>query len=440
MAVMPGLGLSGLVMVIGRLRRNSVDLARRAQALRREIDERRRAEAALQKAQHTLEQQVQDRTADLERSNAQLTQEVVERQRLEEQVVQAQKMQAMGTLAGGIAHEFNNMLAAILGFTQLASDDVAPSTPTYQHLQSVLSAGNRAKELVQQILTFSRQSNPERQTVSLSGLVEENLSLIRASLPTTIAIESAIAPDSGTVLANPTQLHQILINLCANAEYAMRQTGGILTIDVARIEVDVPIVAIDGQLQPGSYVRLTVRDTGCGMPPDVMARIFEPFYTTKGIGEGTGMGLSIVHGIVSSHGGAMTVKSRLGEGSEFAFYLPRLDMPVLVEPSDTPDPLSQGRGCILYVDDEALLVRLGQEMLGSLGYGVIATMSSGKALELFAEDPQQFDLVITDQTMQEMTGEQLAQELRRIRSDIPIILCTGFSHIINGEKSKSPGH
>ncbi len=439
MAFMSMLGLSGLAMVISRLRRSSADLEQRAHALQLEISERHRAEDALQQAHDTLEQQVQERTSALERSNAQLTQEIAERQQLEAQIVQAQKMQAMGTLAGGIAHEFNNILTAILGFTELATYDVSPATPTYHHLQAVLTAGNRAKELVQQILTFSHQSNPERRAVSLAMLVQESLSLIRASLPTTIAIESHIAPDAGTVLADPTQLHQILMNLCVNADYAMRQTGGILEVAVARIEVDAAFAATDALLQPGSHVRLTVRDTGSGMSPKVMARIFEPFFTTKGIGEGTGMGLAIVHGIVTSYGGAMTVESRPGEGSTFAIYLPQLEAPAAVETSEVAEALPQGHGCILYVDDEELLVYLGREMLESLGYEVTATTSSVEALETFGAMPQRFDLVITDQTMPTLTGENLTKELRRIRADIPIILCTGFSHVIDAEKAKAMG-
>jgi CheY-like chemotaxis protein len=231
----------------------------------------------------------------------------------------------------------------------------------------------------------------------------------------------------------------MLMNLCVNAEYAMRETGGLLEIRVEPVEIGVDVADHPLQLAPGAYVRLIVRDTGCGMVPDVMGRIFEPFFTTKGIGEGTGIGLSIVHGIATSYGGAVTAESRPGEGSAFAIYLPRFESPTAIETSEVAEVLPQGPSCILYVDDEALLARLGQEMLASMGYEVVATTSSAEALERFRAMPERFDLVITDQTMPSLTGENLARELRRIRADIPIILCTGFSHVIDAQKAQAMG-
>lgn len=367
-------------------------------------------------------------------------QDITERKQREADQLQASRLESIGVLAGGIAHEFNNVLTAIIGFTELAALDIDPSGSTYQHLQVVLTAGHRAKELVQQILTFSRKSRPVRQPVSLPMLAQEALSLIRASVPTTIAIESHIDPEAGEVLADPTHLHQILMNLCTNAEHAMRQTGGTLEVRITRIEVNGTGVAPQ-TLPPGSYVRLTVRDTGNGIPPEVLEHIFEPFFTTKEVGEGTGMGLAIVHGIVTSYGGAVSVESSPGSGSTFTVDLPRLTstdrMPAASAPGERTPP--QGRARILFVDDEAPLARLGQEALSLMGYEVVAVLDSGEALNLFGAVPQRFDLVVTDQTMPVMTGMQLARELRRIRHDIPIVLCTGFSHIVDADRAHGSG-
>ena len=254
-------------------------------------------------------------------------------------------------------------------------------------VRAVLTAGSRAKELVQQILAFSRQSNPERQPVALPVLVQESLNLVRATMPTTIALESHIDPDAGGVLADPTNLQQIVLNLCANAAYSMRQTGGILAVSLTRIEVEAVAPADPAGLPPGAYVRLTVRDTGDGIPPEVVERIFEPFFTTKGIGEGTSMGLAIVHGIVTSYGGAVTVESTPGEGSTFIVDLPRMAEAVEAILSESPEVLPQGHGCILFVDDEELLVRLGRERLEALGYEVVPSLSSVEALGLFQATP-----------------------------------------------------
>ena len=362
-----------------------------------------------------------------------------ERQRLETQLHQSQKMEAIGTLAGGIAHEFNNMLAAILGFTQLASANVSPTSPVSQYLQAVETAGKRAKGLVQQLLAFSHPSDHQPEPVPLALVIQEALKLLRATLPTTIEIRQLMAPTTGTVLADATQLHQVLMNLCANAEYAMRETGGILEISVDSIKVNDAYAAFHPDLQPGSHVRVRVRDTGVGIPADVVERIFEPFFTTKSIGEGTGMGLAIVHGIVTRHGGVMTVESTPGEGSTFTIYLPQITHNTAHTADPSEPVMPQGAGCILFVDDEEVLARLGQALLERLGYDVVVFTSSLAALEAFQAEPYRFDLVITDQTMPAMTGATLVEELRHIRSDIPIILCTGFSHLMNAEKAEALG-
>ena len=346
---------------------------------------------------------------------------------------QAQKMEAIGVLAGGIAHDFNNLLGAILGYTDLALHEVAPSGPVAQYLQEVLTAGRRAQSLVLQILTFSRASEPERIPVQLRLIVKEALKLLRASLPTTIDIRQDIDHDDGTVLADPTQMHQVLMNLCANAEYAMRDTGGTLEVRLDTVELDTGAVAHYAELVPGSYVRLTIRDTGHGIPPEVATRVFEPFFTTKGVGQGTGMGLAVVHGIVTSHGGAITLQSTPGQGTTCEVYLPRLDM-VVDDPTSRDESLPVGKGVILFIDDEEAIARVSQQMLEKLGYQAVVRISSLAALETFRQTPHHFDLVITDQTMPHMTGEALACELRRIRPDIPIILCTGFSHTIDARK------
>jgi PAS domain S-box-containing protein len=359
-----------------------------------------------------------------------------ERRRIEEQLRRAQKMEALGTLAGGIAHDFNNILAAIIGYTELVVPRVSRTSPEWGYLQEVLTAGQRARDLVQQILLFTRQGEQERKPVQLHQLVKEVLALLRASLPTTIEVRQYIDEATGAILADPTRMHQVLLNLCTNAEHAMRETGGILEVRLDAVDVDVAFAADHPELQPGPHVRLTVRDTGHGMEPEVMERIFEPFFTTKGVGEGTGMGLAMVHGIVTSHEGAITVQSTVGKGTTFEVYFPRID--AVPEPAaEVEVSLPHGKGCILFVDDEETLALLGQEFLRRLGYDVVATTSSIKALETFRTTPQRFDLVITDQTMPDMTGAALASELRHIRPDIPIILCTGFSHVMNAEKAKA---
>lgn len=367
--------------------------------------------------------------------------DITERMRLEAQLRQAQKMQAIGTLAGGIAHDFNNILAAIMGYSELALYDVPHGGRLQRHLEEVLAAGKRARDLVQQILAFSRQRPPERQSVRLHQLIGDVLRMLRASLPSTITIRPRLEPAAGTVLADPTQLQQVLMNLCANAEHAMRDTGGVLAVHLEAVEVSSDFAAAHAPLTPGPHACIRIRDTGHGMVPEVLERIFEPFFTTKDVGEGTGMGLAVVDGIIASHGGAISVTSAPAQGTTFAIYLPRIDhdtpTPALDTPVEPPIPRSNGR--ILFVDDEPVLAHMTAEMLLSLGYDVAVHTSSVEALKTFQAGPWQFDVVITDQTMPVMTGERLARELRRIRSDVPIILCTGFSHTMTASKAQALG-
>jgi PAS domain S-box-containing protein len=358
--------------------------------------------------------------------------------RLEEQLQQSQKMQAIGTLAGGIAHDFNNILQVILGYTTLAQSDVPQQGTTWGKLQNVLTASRRAKELVEQLLTFSRRSEPQRRPVQLHLVVQEVLSLLHGSLPATIDIRKALDPTAGTVLADPIQMHQVLVNLCTNAEYAMRGRSGVLEIRLDRADVD-PGFAVDHPpLQAGNYARLTVRYTGDGMEQAVMASIFEPFFTTKGAGKGSGMGLAVVHGIIVSHHGIITVESTPGHGTTFAIYLPLVEEVAAEEPPPQ-EVTSSGMARLLFVDDESNLADLSKVVLEGLGYQVVVCTDSYEALAVFRAEPQAFDLVITDQTMPHMTGDLLAGALRRIRPDIPIILCTGFSHTMDAQKAKTLG-
>ena len=362
--------------------------------------------------------------------------DITARKRLEAQLRQAQKMEAIGTLAGGVAHDFNNILAALLGYTELALLDMSESSTAWQNLQRVLIAGHRAKKLIRQILTFSRQSEQERKPVQLSLLVKETLSLLRASLPSTIEIQQQITAAADTVWADPTQMHQVLMNLGMNAAHAMRDTGGVLEVCLAPVEVTATFAAAHPRLRSGPCVRLTVRDTGQGIIPEALERIFDPFFTTKELHEGTGLGLAVVHGIVTSHDGAITVASTPGQGTIFEIYLSRIEE-ASADTAYLDAPIPGSGEHVLFVDDEVVLAQLGREMLEHLGYTVTAHTSSIEALEAFRAAPQRFDLVITDQTMPTMTGETLARELRRLRLDIPIILCTGFSHTMTAEKAQA---
>ncbi|MEE9146814.1 MAG: PAS domain S-box protein [Candidatus Tectomicrobia bacterium] len=366
------------------------------------------------------------------------TQAEDERQRLEAQLHQSQKMEAIGTLAGGIAHEFNNILTAILGYTELALHATPQESKVLSYLQQAGRACMRAKEVVQQILTFSRQTKPERKSVQLSLVIHEALTLLRASFPSTIAIRQHIDPESGIVLADPLQMQQVLLNLCANAEYAMRVTGGVLELRVEPVEVDNAFATRHPLLHPGPHTCVTIQDTGPGIAPEIVERIFEPYFTTKGVGEGAGMGLAIVYGIITSHDGVITVESTPGEGTTFTIYLPRIADSAEGE-ARLEEPIPDGTGCILFVDDEEMVAEVISTLLEELGYDVVVSTSGTEALEAFRAMPQRFDLVITDQTMPHMTGEHLTRALRRIRPDIPIILCTGFSHVINAEKARTMG-
>jgi len=365
--------------------------------------------------------------------------DVTEEIKLEDKLRQAQKMEAIGTLAGGIAHDFNNILSAIMGYTELAEYETPEGSNTRDKLKEVLKAAHRAKDLVRQILTFSRQGNQEQKPMQINHIIKEALKLLRASLPTTIEIQQNIELDTGIIKADPTQIHQVLMNLCTNAAHAMNNKGGVLEVGVRNVELEKKDMGLGSpHVPPGHYVRLSVRDTGHGMSAEIVDRIFDPYFTTKEKGEGTGLGLAVVHGIVKSYGGIITVDSEIGKGSTFNIYLPAIERKI-EEEKGAKEAIPKGHQRILFVDDEPSLVDIGRKMLGHLGHEVIVRTSSLEALEAFRNNPERFDLVITDKTMPQMTGFDLARELKQIRTDIPIILCTGFSDTTDSDEAKAMG-
>ncbi len=364
--------------------------------------------------------------------------DVTERKQIEHELRQSQKMEAVGTLAGGIAHDFNNILAAILGYAELTLASAEQGTELYTNLENILKAGERAADLVRQILTFSRQAETEKKPLQMSVIVEEALTLLRSSLPATIQIQKNFEDNLHNILADATQIHQIVINLCANAAHAMRHHGGILEVSLENVALNTGALAPYEDLPAGAYLKLTVSDAGHGMTPDIMDSIFDPYFTTKEPGQGTGMGLAVVHGIVKGNHGGITVQSEPEIGSTFNIYLPAIDVQPKVEP-ELSEPLPSGSERILFIDDDPHLVEIIQEILESLGYTVVTVTSGIEALDLFRSDSQKFDLVITDMTMPKMTGDQLSKELLKIRNDIPIILCTGYNDMISSRKAKEIG-
>ncbi len=351
--------------------------------------------------------------------------DITERKKIEAQFLQTSKMEAIGQLAGGIAHDFNNLLAAITGNTKLALEDLPADHPVRVHLAEISKAGARAVDLVRRILTFSRQEPQERKLMELRPVVQEALQLLRATLPVTMEIRSTFVPDAPPILADATQVHQVIMNLGTNAGYAMGGHG-VLELREAVIDVDANLARTSPELHYGRYVRLTVSDSGCGMSRETQARIFDPFFTTKPPGEGTGLGLSVVHGIMKAHEGAITVYSEPGKGTAFHLYFPVAAGEVAPAPDATAEPLL-GRGeRLLYVDDEEPLVYLTTQVLGRLGYDVTGFVEAEAALEAFLAEPDRFDVVITDLSMPRMSGRDLAARILEVRPDLPIILATGY--------------
>jgi signal transduction histidine kinase/CheY-like chemotaxis protein len=396
--------------------------------------------------------ELQQRIAELEQRNRELQQEIAERiaaqnsaRKLSRQLQQSQKMEAIGTLAGGIAHDFNNILTVIIGYTELAklhSDSLCKHSPcpAGKELDQVLRAADRAKELVRQILTFSRRQDGEKVPLKLLPILQESLELLRASLPQSIEIKTKITCGNIRLLANAVQLQQILMNLGTNAHHAMRETGGILAVEAECIELE----EFDEKskhllLAPGRYLLLKVCDNGCGMERALLDKIFDPYFTTKPPDQGTGMGLAVVHGVVKSHGGHISVYSEPGKGTSFLIYLPMLEEKGETVSEELPEELRGGDERILVVDDEPQVAEMQARLLASLGYRVIHDSQPLHAMERFRDAPQDFDLIITDMTMPKMNGANLAQEVMRIRPDMPVILCTGFSELVNEDKARSLG-
>jgi PAS domain S-box-containing protein len=347
------------------------------------------------------------------------------RLKLEEQLRQSQKMEAIGTLAGGIAHDFNNILGIVLGNAELAIDDIPKWNPVSQNLEKIKKASLRAKGIVQQLLGFTRKTAQEKSVLKIQNLVKETIGLLRATIPTSVELKTEIQHDAGPIEADPTQIHQILINLCTNAAHAIDATG-ILEIMVSEIELDTPSIIVNNELSSGSYIKLTVSDNGTGIPHDIQDKVFDPYFTTKEVGKGTGMGLAVVHGIVKNHDGAISIYSEPGKGTSVNVFFPKANS-LQKESIGFPTEIPKGKETILFVDDEASLALLGKHILTRLGYEVITCVDPKEALNIFVSDPKRFDLIITDMTMPGMTGEQLAKKALEIKPAIPILLCTGFN-------------
>jgi two-component system cell cycle sensor histidine kinase/response regulator CckA len=363
--------------------------------------------------------------------------DITEQKKLEGQLHHALKMESIGTLAGGIAHDFNNILGIILGNTELAMDDVPEWNPARLNLKEILTASLRAKDVVRQLLSFARKTQLEKKPTDIIPIVKDSLKLLRSSIPTSIELRENIAKNVATIMADPTQINQVLINLCTNADHSMPD-GGVIEVTLKNVALDENTAAQHADLTPGWYVNLTVSDTGHGISQEEIDRIFDPYFTTKELGKGTGMGLAVVHGIVKGHNGLITVQSEIGKGTTFSIVFPAVEKQAVSEP-ETGEELPTGCERILFIDDEEPLVKIGHQKLERLGYKVDATTSPIEALERFRSRPDQFDLVITDLTMPKMTGDKLVKEILDIRPDIPVILCTGFSEKIDEKKANAIG-
>ncbi|MEZ4524892.1 MAG: ATP-binding protein [Desulfobacterales bacterium] len=395
--------------------------------------------AMIRERTDTFVAELRQSKARLESAYAQLKKETEEKKMLESQLLQSQKMESIGTLAGGIAHDFNNILFPIMGYAEMTLNGLPPESSARRNMTEILKAADRARDLVGQILTFSRQSRQERKPLRIDPIIRETAKLLRATLPPNIRVREDIAQECPHVTADPSQIHQIIMNLCTNAYHAMEDRGGILTLGLKPICIGEKDRKPCPDMFAGSYLKLTVTDTGCGMSREVMERIFDPYFTTKETGKGTGLGLAIVHGIVKTHEGHISVYSQPGKGTVFEICLPRQDKypapPLLV----SEGPVPGGRERILLVDDELVIARMLESMLEELGYRVKTRTSSVEALCAFQAGPEKIDLLITDLTMPNMSGMELAREVTQIRKNLPVILCTGFSEMISEEKQNAVG-
>jgi PAS domain S-box-containing protein len=357
-----------------------------------------------------------------------------EKARLESQVAQAQKMEAIGTLAGGIAHDFNNILSAIIGYADMALQEVGHETSAGNQIQEVLNAGARAKDLVGQILMYGRKSDQGRIPVNLNDIIDETVRMLRSMLPSHVEIVVRVGSARYSALANPTQVQQVLINLCSNASHAMEKAGGVLTVSC----LTVPEAPRHLNAPEGPFTRITVADTGEGIEPEILERIFDPYFSTKEVGKGSGIGLAVVLGIVESHGGYIEVLSNVGVGTAFHVHLPQIESSEAPRAPSRAEPPG-GSERILFVDDEKSIVDIARRRLSTLGYIVSGFTDSLDALESFQNDPASYDLVVTDQTMPGLTGEHLASRIMEIRPEIPVILCTGYSVDVDPAKAEALG-
>jgi PAS domain S-box-containing protein len=362
-----------------------------------------------------------------------------EKAALEAQLLHAQKMESIGTLSGGIAHDFNNLLGIILGNTEMAMDDVPEWHPAKFNLKEIRTASLRARDVVKQLLSFSRKTEQKQKHVKLVQIVEDALKLFRSSIPANIEIHQNIPNDpEDTIFADSAQINQVMINLFTNAAHAMEDTGGVITIGTENMYLDQGSAAVFPDLTPGNYVKLTVKDTGSGIDPEIKDRIFDPYFTTKEVGKGSGIGLSVVHGIVKSHNGAISVDSKSGKGTTLSILFPVAEETAVIE-SEAVEKFPTGNERILFVDDDKSMADIGRQRLERLGYQVEAKTNPVEAMEHFRADPNKFDLVITDMTMPHITGDKLVEKILKIRPDMPTILCTGFSEKIDEEKAKKIG-
>ena len=374
----------------------------------------------------------------ISRDISQLKEAEFEKRVLETQLRQSQKMEALGTLAGGIAHDFNNILSAVIGFSEISLTKLEADSPDHKNVKKLLTAGMRARDLVRQILTFSRKDERKLIPLQVEPLVKETIKLLRSSIPATIEIYQEIDPDLDNILADPTHIHQIVMNLCTNAAHAMEEDGGYLKVSLVQISLTEHDIRLHPGLKPAEYLKLSVQDTGHGIPPEQIEKIYEPYYTTKDTDKGTGLGLAVVHGIVQSYGGAIYAYSEPKIGTTFNVYLPTISKQS-ANGDETALDLPGGNESILLVDDEPALVDAGCQMLEHLGYRVNTAGGSMAALNLFRQMHKEIDMVITDMTMPKMNGEKLAIELLKIRPDIPIIINTGYSSILSDEKLSTLG-
>jgi PAS domain S-box-containing protein len=364
--------------------------------------------------------------------------DITEKLKLEERLKQAQKMESIGTLAGGIAHDFNNILHIMIGNAELALDVVPEWNPAYESIEEIKKAGHRASGIVKQLLSFSRKSDNELHPIGIMTAIREALDLLRATIPTTIEMRRNLPATDVTVIADPNQINQVIMNLCINASQAMDNLGGIIEVSAEKMALDVRCENKIPELPRGPYIKIAVSDTGMGIEPEIIDRIFDPYFTTRLVGQGSGMGLAVVHGIVKSHGGAITVESEVGKGSIFHLYFPLAEAKAS-KGSDKEGQIQRGDETILFVDDEKSIVSMMERNLSWLGYHVEIELNPRDAVELFRSKSDQIDLVITDMTMPQMTGIQLSEALRQIRPDLPIILCTGHSDLIDEDKAERLG-